>query len=129
MHDLVKTQENLLTVLEDHPVSELIEPLQKRILLFDSFVAGTTHVPDQSVFHEMEPGDTLRMQREDNEKDKWAILLLDSKGRKAGYIPARDNLVFARLMDAGKLLEAEVKGLEHPARFWKIPISIYLIDF
>lgn len=129
MHDLVKTQENLLAVLTDNPVSELIRPLQKRILLLDTFVAGTAYIQDREVFQEMKSGDRLRMQREDNEQDKWAILLLDKAGRKAGYVPRKDNLILARLMDGGKLLEAEVMNLEQRSRFWKIDIRISLVDF
>lgn len=129
MHDLVKTQEKLLAVLTDNPVSELIRPLQKRILLLDTFVAGTAYIQDREVFQEMKPGDRLRMLREDNEQDRWAILLLDQAGRKAGYVPRKDNLILARLMDGGKLLEAEVMNLEQRSRFWKIDIRISLVDF
>lgn len=129
MHDLIKTQENLLAVLTDNPVSELIRPLKKRILLLDTFVAGTAYIQDREVFQEMKAGDRLRMQREDNEQDKWAILLLDKAGRKAGYVPRKDNLILARLMDGGKLLEAEVMNLEQRSRFWKIDIRISLVDF
>lgn len=129
MHDLVKTQENLLAVLTDNPVSELIRPLKKRILLLDTFVAGTAYIQDREVFQEMKAGDRLRMQREDNEQDRWAILLLDKAGRKAGYVPRKDNLILARLMDGGKLLEAEVMNLEQRSRFWKIDIRISLVDF
>lgn len=129
MHDLVKTQENLLAVLTDNPVSELIRPLKKRILLLDTFVAGTAYIQDREVFQEMKPGDRLRMLREDNEQDRWAILLLDQAGRKAGYVPRKDNLILARLMDGGKLLEAEVMNLEQRSRFWKIDIRISLVDF
>lgn len=127
--ELAASSGNLLQTITSTPPSELIKPLQNTIFLFDSFVAGTSHLKDRSVLEEMKTGDTLTMQREDNAFDSYAILLKDSKGRKAGYIPAKDNIVFARLMDAGKLLSAEVKEIEPGHHFWKISIGISLTDF
>ena len=41
------------------------------------------------------------MQREDNKFDSNAILILNADKKKLGYVPEKDNVVFARLMDAG----------------------------
>ena len=40
-----------------------------------------------------------------------------------------DNIVFARLPDAGKMLAAKIKGIEKKGSFTKISIGIYLVDF
>ncbi len=65
----------------------------------------------------------------DNRYDDNAILVLDGQKRKIGYIPEKDNIVFARLMDAGKYLAAKVVRLEEKGSFRQINISIYLVDF
>lgn len=129
MYELTKQDENLVILITDHPIADLVKPLQTRIFLLDSFIAGTSHLQDQSVLEDMKPGDRLLMQRENNKYDPSAIVLKDQKGRKAGYIPAKDNVVFARLMDAGKLLEADVKEIEPRGHFWKVSIGISLVDF
>ena len=58
-----------------------------------------------------------------------AILVLNEEGRKLGYVPEKDNVVFARLMDAGKLLKAKVTDIEMKGSFHMIRIGIYLVDF
>ena len=48
---------------------------------------------------------------------------------KLGYVPEKDNLIFARLMDAGKLLVAKIKKIQKRGTFTQISIGIYLVDF
>lgn len=123
-------KQNMVSTLTDNPLGDLIKPLSHEILLFDSYVAGTTHIKDESVFDEIKVGDKLILQREpQNRFDDNAILVLDSKKRKIGYIPEKDNIVFARLMDAGKYLIAKVDRMEPKGSFRQINISIYLVDF
>ncbi len=123
-------KQNMVSTLTDNPLGDLIKPLIHEILLFDSYVAGTTHIKDESVFDEIKVGEKLILQRESqNRFDDNAILVLDSKKRKLGYIPEKDNIVFARLMDAGKYLIAKVDRMEPKGSFRQINISIYLVDF
>ena len=49
--------------------------------------------------------------------------------RFAGYVPEKDNIVFSRLMDAGKLLIARIKNIEEKGTFTRIRIGICLVDF
>ena len=127
---LTITNKNMVSLMKEHELGELIKPLQHEILLFDSYVAGTTHIKDESVFNDLKEGDKLQLQREpDNRFDENAILVLDMKGRKLGYIPEKDNIVFARLMDAGKYLTAKVVTMDLSSTFRKINIGIYLVDF
>ena len=129
-NELTVTQQNMLSTITANPLGELIKPLQNEILLFDSYIAGTTHIKDESVCDELGGGDKLILQREpDNRFDENAILVLDGKSRKLGYIPEKDNIVFARLMDAGKYLTAKVEQMENKGSFRKISINIYLVDF
>ena len=85
---------------------------------------------DETVFDDLKVGDKLILQREpENRFDENAILVLDEKKRKLGYVPERDNIVFTRLMDAGKYLTAKVKRNEPKGSFRQVNISIYLVDF
>ena len=77
-NELTITKENVLSAMSDHSLGEMIRPLTHEILLFDSYVAGTTHIKDETVFDEMKVGDKLILQREpDNRFDENAILVLD----------------------------------------------------
>ena len=73
-------------------------------------------------------GDMLSMQREDNKFDSNAILILNADKKKLGYVPEKDNVVFARLMDAGKLLKAKVSKIDQKGSFTQISVGIFLVD-
>ena len=129
-NELIINKKNMVSLVTNNPLGELIKPLSHEILLFDSYVAGTTHIKDETVFDEIKVGDKLILQREpENRFDENAILVLDDKKRKLGYIPEKDNIVFARLMDAGKYLIAKINRIEPKGSFRQINISIYLVDF
>lgn len=108
---------------------EMIKPLIREIHLFDSYIAGTTHLADKSVLENVPEGMKLTLRREDNKFDSNAILILNEQGQRLGYVPEKDNIIFARLMDAGKMLNAKVKTVTHHGSFTKIAIGIYLVDF
>ncbi|MBP3238687.1 MAG: HIRAN domain-containing protein [Lachnospiraceae bacterium] len=127
---LTISKKDAVALISDTSLGDLIKPLSTEILLFDSYVAGTSHIKDESVFDDIREGDKLILQREpENRFDENAILVLDGKKRKLGYVPEKDNIVFTRLMDAGKYLIAKVKSHEPKGAFRQINISIYLIDF
>ena len=129
-NELTVSKKNMVSLMTGNPLGDLIKPLSHEILLFDSYVAGTSHVKDESVFDDLKVGDQLILKREpENRFDDKAILVLDAKKRKLGYIPERDNMVFARLMDAGKYLMAKVDYYEPQGAFRQIKINIYLVDF
>ena len=120
---------DLVSVIGQHDIGELLKPLITEIHLFDTFVAGTTHLEDPSVLEGIGIGDRLSLMREDNKFDSNAILILTADKKKLGYVPEKDNIIFARLMDAGKMLAAKIKGIEKKGSFTKIAIGIYLVDF
>ena len=123
-------KQNMVSTLTSNPLADLIKPLKTEILLFESYVAGTSYIEDQDIFKDLKKGDTLILQREpENRFDGNAILVLDGQNRKLGYIPERDNIVFTRLMDAGKYLTAKVENVILDNTFRKINFSIYLVDF
>ena len=119
----------LVSAIDRQGIGEMLKPLIREIHLFDSFVAGTMYLEDQSVLEEVRPGDRLSLLREDNKFDSNAIIIKTDGQRKLGYVPEKDNLIFARLMDAGKMLAAKVKDIERRGSFTKIGIGIYLVDF
>ncbi len=127
--ELTIAKENVVALTQNNGLADLIKPLSHEILLFDSYIAGTTHLEDESILDALKEGDRLILQREDNRFDSNAILVLNEKKQKLGYVPEKDNIVFARLMDAGKFLMAKIKHVEPRGSFRQINISIYLVDF
>ena len=115
----------LVSTINQQGLGEML----KEIHLFDSYVAGTTYLKDQSVLEEIKVDDKLSLLREDNKFDKNAILLITENKKKLGYVPEKDNIIFARLMDAGKLLVAKIKKIQKKGTFTQISIGIYLVDF
>lgn len=137
-HELTVVDPHTLAVIQDTPIWELFKPLEQEILLDDTKIAGTTHLEDQTPLEQMQPGNWLWMQREDNPADPRAIVLLDAQGRKCGYVPRVHNKIFSRLLDAGKLLKAKVTEIdahEQQTRrrgkhvYYEVYIEIYLVDF
>ena len=124
-----ESKKALIAGVGEKGLGEVIKPLSREIHLFDTYIAGTTHLKDPSVLDEIKVGDRLLLQREDNRFDDNAILVLNEANKKLGYVPEKDNVVFARLMDAGKLLCGKIKRIEPKGSFRMIGISIYLIDF
>jgi hypothetical protein len=126
---MIGNKGELVSVIGQKGIEDLLQPLIREIHLFDSFVAGTTHLKDPSVLKEIREGDRLTLQREENKFDDKAILVLTADRKKLGYIPEKDNLIFSRLMDAGKKLTAKISSVEQRGSFTRIAIGIYLVDF
>ena len=128
-NELTIKQGGVVALHAEKGLADMIKPLQREIHLFDTYIAGTTYLKDKSVLEKIAAGDRLILQREDNKFDEKAILILNEKKQKLGYVPERDNIVFSRLMDAGKLLTAKVLNREQKGTFTQIRISIFLMDF
>ncbi len=128
-NDLTLNGKQVVSLMSETSLSEVIKPLQQEIHLFDTYIAGTTYLQDKSVIEAAKEGDKLILQREDNKFDDHAILLLNEEHKKMGYVPEKDNVIFSRLMDAGKLLIARIKKINQKGTFTQIQIGIYLVDF
>lgn len=126
---MIESTKSLIAGAGEKGLGDVLKPLNREIYLFDTHIAGTTKLKDSSVLEHIKVGDRLLMQREDNKFDDNAILVLNESKQKLGYVPEKDNVVFARLMDAGKLLCGKIKRIELKGSFKLISISIYLIDF
>ena len=127
--DIVIKDRGLIEAIEDRKIGEILRPLVTEIHLFDTFIAGTSYLEDKSVLERVAQGDKVNLRREKNKFDDKAILVVDGENNKLGYIPEKDNLVFSRLMDAGKLLVGKVSGIEKRGSFTRIGIGIYLVDY
>lgn len=130
MSDLVKADSSGLAGLLHGNGGDLVipKPFERDIFLFDTYIAGTTHIEG---IEELEPylniDDKLNFFREpDNRYDKEAIVIKTVNGVKVGYVPMQDNIVFSRLMDAGKLLFGRISYKEKKGRWIQIEIKIYL---
>ena len=130
MGDLIKTDSGELVGLLHGAGGNLVipQPFERDIYLFDSHVAGTSFIEG---IEELEPhlniGDKLDFFREpDNPHDKQAIVIKNQDGVKVGYVPRQDNMIFSRLMDAGKLLFGRITGKEMRGIWLKMDIKIFL---
>lgn len=130
MDELTIRKDEVVALTEGSGLSEVIKPLSREIYLFDTYVAGVSHLQDKSVLDEIKVNDQLILRREDNKFDDKAIMLMTKSGKKLGYVPEKDNVIFSRLMDAGKLLTAYIRLIKvRSIDYQQISIAIYLVDF
>lgn len=132
MTDLIKKDQNNLI---DYLVNtggdiDIPRPFEQDIYLFDTYVAGTTHVEGiEEIYSSLKIDDKLVFYREvENEHDPQAIRIETLGKEKIGYVPRQDNVVFSRLMDAGKVLFAKIKEKEMRGKWARIKIKIYLYE-
>ncbi|SCW68523.1 HIRAN domain-containing protein [Ruminococcaceae bacterium YRB3002] len=128
-NSLAASKTGLIVSAGEGGIGELLKPLSREIHLFDTYIAGTSYLKDPSVLDRISAGDRLLLMREDNRFDDNAILVLNEAREKLGYVPEKDNVVFARLMDAGKLLTGKIKKIDKKGTFRLIGIEIYMVDF
>jgi hypothetical protein len=129
MSDLMKPEgESFVSLLHGKGGLTVPKPFERDIFLFDTHVAGTSHIEG---IEELEPylnaDDRLEFFREpDNPHDHKAIVIKNANGVKIGYVPSADNVIFSRLMDAGKLLFARITSKKKCGKWLKIDIKVYL---
>ena len=116
---------------------DIEKPFSQRIFLMNTFVAGVNHIKGiRKLARALKVHEKILLIREPkNEHDDLAILVKNKAGKKLGYIPRMKNEVMAHLMDAGKILEAEVaevkdntkecRNVYYPVDIW---INVYMVD-
>ena len=119
----------LVETLDNQGIGEMLKPLIREIHLFDSYISGTARLADPAPLQTLAPDQPLTLRREASKFDDNAIQILNEAGQKLGYVPEKDTLIFARLMDAGKMLRAKVKSVEKKGSFVQVGIGIYMVDF
>ncbi len=125
---IVKLNPELFALLNGGAGTD-IRPFAREIFVINMFVADTTYCGHiDEVIDQVTPGALLKMRRDpDNEVDEFAIGLYVGTTR-IGWVPMKDNLVIARLMDAGKAFTCKVVKVSDTGSWWKINVSIYMID-
>ena len=130
MGNLIKSENGGLVSLLHSTNGEIVipKPFEQEIFLFSTYVAGTTHVENiDALEQDLDKGVRLDFFREPNNKyDSRAIVIKTQGGEKIGYVPKQDNVIFARLMDAGKLLFGKIESKEKKGSWLKINIKVYL---
>lgn len=130
MINIVKSEESgLVSLLHGQSGGLTIpKPFERDIFLFDTYIAGTTHIEGiEELNPHLNVDDKLDFFREpENHYDKKAIVIKNNDGVKIGYIPKEDNVIFSRLMDAGKLLYGKIIDKEMKGKWLRIKIGIYL---
>lgn len=104
------------------------KPFERDIFLFDTYVAGTTFIPGiEELEKHLNIDDKLDFFREpENPHDSRAIVIKNADGVKVGYVPQADNVIFSRLMDAGKLLFGRIREKHMLGTWLKMDIQVYL---
>ena len=72
--ELIIRQDGVVSLIENGEIGDVLKPLIKEIHLFDSFVAGTTHLKDTSVLSEIKIGDKRNFYSMKNEYYDITIL-------------------------------------------------------
>lgn len=109
-------------------ISSVVEPLIRQIHLFDTYVSGTMFIDEKDVLEKLSNGQEVSLEREKNKFDENAVAILTSDRKKIGYIPEEDSMIFARLMDAGKLLRGRISSIGNECGLTKIVVGIFLVD-
>lgn len=125
---LIKIDKNALEIISKQGDSALIKPLQKEILLFESYISGTNKI-DKEIIKNIKVQDKLILKIEENKFSDNEIIILNQDKKKIGYLDEKDSLVISRLMNAGKLLIAKVNRINKKGDFAIIFINIFLIDY
>lgn len=134
MSNLIKKDETELkkyvTPLSKVGDLNLDKPFSRDIFLFETHIAGTSYIENiEELATKIKIEDRLNLFREaDNEHDKAAIVVKTLDGEKIGYIPKVDNIVFSRLLDAGKLLFLQITNIEKKNSWYKIDVKVFLHD-
>ena len=125
---LIKLNPELLALIHKNGGADIM-PFKQEIFVLNEYVAGTGYCERiAEVLGYLQPGMQLTMRRHpENEVDDYAIGIWH-KDVRIGWVPMKDNLVIARLMDAGKLFNCKVVRVEPHEKWPKINVSIYMID-
>ena len=130
MGELVVQKDRELVELlhKQNQLGELEKPFERDIMLFDTVVAGSSHVEGiRGILSLLHVDDRLEFVREpENPFDENAIAVMTENDEKIGYVPRADNVVFSRLMDAGKQLYGKVTSMTNRTNWVRVEMRIYL---
>lgn len=125
-NDLKKIDSEIMKFASNGEIKDIISPMIKEIFLFDTRISKITS--DENILKNIKIDDTLTLIREKNKYDTNDVAIYNKDNEKLGYIPEEDNIIFSRLMDAGKLLYAKIESID-VNHYYRVKIKIYLKDF
>lgn len=128
MGKLIKVDSSLL-VKNANNMNEYLKPMSRDILLFTTKIANTYKLKDKLPLLKLAIGDQLFFSLGDSKYEDNQIVIKNKSDEIVGYVPESDSVIFARLMNAGKMLFATVKSISHTSSVPLIEIDIYLQDF
>lgn len=93
--------------------------IDSAILIQDSPLAGFQFHAGKAVWKELRVGDELALVREPKNPYDARAVRVDWRGRKLGYVPRRENVDVARLLDRGEPLTARISRLTSNRNPWE----------
>ena len=96
-------------------------PKSKQIFLMDTYLEGIKYIRNFNV--KMKYTEKLDLFREFNGISLNSVAVFNQNREKVGYIPKNQSEILARLIDAGKKLEAISISFDE-----KVALKVYLID-
>ena len=128
MGKLVKVDTSLI-IKNSMDMNEYLKPMSRDIFLFTTKIGNTYKLTNKLPLLKLEIKEHLSFKRAQSKYEENLIVINNSKDEIVGYVPEVDSSIFARLMDAGKMLYAIVKSVSHTSSVPLIEIDIYLKDF
>ena len=111
----------------------------KDIYLVHQMIVGMRYQGGaDELLHDLKPGSRVTFLREpDNEYDHRAVMAVDGRGRKIGYIPRNQNAIISALLDAGKsfygIVQTEEEEIYSDAHKRAVPgalwVELYMREF
>lgn len=125
--NLVKFTPSMLNVLAGQHGITL--PFDRDIFIIEIHIAGTSYREDiDKIEPLLKPGQMYRMVREpENKFDKFAIEIY-FEDYKLGYVPAAQNQIVARLMDAGKMFFCKLIRKHWKGNWLNLETEVYMKD-
>ncbi len=129
MNNLIKKKQELIKLL--HSTSEDVnKPFVQEVLLLETTIARTTKIVNiKNLVANLKVGDKLQLYRDiSNTDDECAIAIKNESNDTIGYLPRNDNVIIARLMEAGKLVYGKISKIEIRERWIRIRMKIFLYE-
>ena len=128
MGKLIKVDSSLV-IKNSADMNEYLKPMSRDIFLFTTKIGNTYKLKDKTPLLKLTIGENLYFKRAESKYEDNLITVSNDKNELVGYVPEVDSPIFARLMDAGKMLFAIVKSISHTTSVPLIEIEIFLKDF
>ena len=115
-----------------HSAHSIPSPFDRDIFLGRQAIVGMRYQGGaEELVNDLVPGERITLLREpENRFDHRAVMALDAKGRKLGYIPRTENRIVSALMDAGKIfygiMPDHAGDDKEQSRYERNPYALYV---